>query len=984
MLTFQEIILRLTTFWSQQHCIIHQGHDVEVGAGTFNPATFLRCLGPEHYKAAYVEPSRRPSDGRYGENPNRLQLFHQFQVILKPSPPDVLPLYIASLEALGLQCKKHDIRFVHDDWESPTLGAWGLGWEVWCDGMEITQFTYFQAMGSLSLNPISAEITYGLERLALFIQNKNSIYDLQWNDELTFGELCKMQEIEWSTYNFETASLSLWQQHFEDFEQEAKTLIAKHLPLPAYDFVMKASHAFNMLQARGAISVTERTSYIARIRELSRLIASAYIASREKLGFPLLKPVKPKKTAPLKKVSVSFSSKKTQDFLLEIGSEPLPASFVPGALVQLEKKIKDLLGERALSYKEISAFGTPRRLSVLIKGLQEGTAPKESERRGPPVSAASQGFLKSVGYPEATLEEIRKGAYKDLRIDIFKGAEYLFATIKEASLSTFSLLQEALPSLISHLEFPKTMHWDDSGVRYARPLRWIVALWGSRVIPFCVGSIHSGKLSRGHAQRGSTPVPIPSPQEYLKKLKSHFVLACPKERKSAIEKQLRSFEKRGKILEREKVLSQVLYLTEWPQLMRATFDSRFLEAPPEVLIAEMVEHQKYFPLATRAGRLDNAFLITADNTPNDKIRQGNERVLSARLADGVFLYTQDVKVPLEEWNKKLSQMTYHKQLGSMWDKVLRLQQIAEVVRSHLKIGNKERVARAALLSKADLASALVGEFPELQGTIGGYYARAQREETEVAAALEEQWMPRFEGAPLPATETGMILSLADKLDNLLGSFSIGLKPTSSSDPYALRRQTIGILKILLHHKQRAHLPTLLAACAPFFPTRIDLTEILSFITARALNVFEDVGFKKAEIEACLQGRCDDPYDQKCKIEALHALRGPAFATLIEVYKRAKGQLTQRSPTPFNPHLLQAPAEHALFKALQEIEQVWSTLDYPSAFRSIARLQPPLSRLFDEVKILCDDLPLQHNRIALLQKIFDLFKELIDFNSLQEG
>ncbi len=370
MLTFQQIIERLTQFWGKQHCIIHQGHDVEVGAGTFNPATFLRALGPEDYRAAYVEPSRRPSDGRYAKNPNRMQLFHQFQVVVKPSPSDIQQTYLQSLQSLGLDLKKHDIRFVHDDWESPTLGAWGLGWEVWCDGMEITQFTYFQAIGSQPLDAITVEITYGLERLALFIQNKDSFYDMQWNERLTFGQIAEQSEIQWSAYNFEKASTAMWLRHFEDFEKEAKDLIACDLPLPAYDFVIKASHAFNMLEARGAISVTERTGYIGRIRELARLIAKAYIKSRETLGFPLLskKPVAQLKAK--KPRDMSFDPIKTRDFLLEIGSEQLPATFIPIGCSQLQKKISSLLNGNELPFERIQVFGTPQRLCVLVEGLR--------------------------------------------------------------------------------------------------------------------------------------------------------------------------------------------------------------------------------------------------------------------------------------------------------------------------------------------------------------------------------------------------------------------------------------------------------------------------------------------------------------------------------------------------------------------------------------------------------------------------------------
>jgi len=254
MVTFQEILRKLNLFWENQGCVIHQGYDLEVGAGTFNPATFLRCLGPEPYKAGYIEPSRRPTDGRYGENPVRLQHYFQYQVILKPSPANIQDLYLQSLEAIGFDLSQHDMRFVHDDWEAPTLGAWGLGWEVWMDGMEVTQFTYFQCVGGIDLKPISGEITYGIERLSTYLMGIDSTFNLPWTDDFTYGDIYHRSEVEWSQYNFEEADTAMWFKHFDDFEKEAKRLMERNLPLPAYDFVMKASHAFNMLDARGAIS----------------------------------------------------------------------------------------------------------------------------------------------------------------------------------------------------------------------------------------------------------------------------------------------------------------------------------------------------------------------------------------------------------------------------------------------------------------------------------------------------------------------------------------------------------------------------------------------------------------------------------------------------------------------------------------------------------------------------------------------------------
>ncbi|MBN9459989.1 MAG: glycine--tRNA ligase subunit alpha [Burkholderiales bacterium] len=291
MLSFQQVILRLQAYWDSQGCALLQPYDMEVGAGTFHTATFLRAIGPEPWRAAYVQPSRRPKDGRYGENPNRLQHYYQYQVVLKPSPPDILELYLGSLRALGIDTSINDVRFVEDDWESPTLGAWGLGWEVWLNGMEVTQFTYFQEVGSLKCQPITGEITYGIERLAMYLQGVESVYDLTWTEGVSYRDVFHQNEVEQSRYNFEISNAPMLFRHFDDFEAEAKRLVAAGLALPAYEMVMKCSHCFNLLDARGAISVTERAAYIARVRNLARAVAQAYHDARERLGFPMLQPV---------------------------------------------------------------------------------------------------------------------------------------------------------------------------------------------------------------------------------------------------------------------------------------------------------------------------------------------------------------------------------------------------------------------------------------------------------------------------------------------------------------------------------------------------------------------------------------------------------------------------------------------------------------------------------------------------------------------
>ncbi|WP_194846839.1 glycine--tRNA ligase subunit beta [Candidatus Neptunochlamydia vexilliferae] len=972
-MTFQEIINTLLSFWARKGCLIQQGHDVEVGAGTFNPATFLRCLGPEPYNTVYVEPSRRPQDGRFGENPNRTQLFHQLQVIMKPSPKEIQKLYLESLEELGFNLKEHDIRFVHDDWESPTLGAWGLGWEVWLDGMEVTQFTYFQSVAGFSLKPISVELTYGLERLAMIIQKKKSFFEMQYNEKLTYGDIYHQSEIEWSHYNFYKASTKMWHRHFEDYETEAKALIAIDLPLPAYDFVMKASHAFNMLEARGVLSVTERTGYIARVRELARGAATCYLASREKLGFPMLQNERVKETKTFS-IPTAFDPKKKNDFLLEIGSEELPATFVPIGCRNLKNALEKLLKESELKFGDVSVYGTPRRLAILVKGLVHGTEEVEEERKGPPVSIAyddagvltkqGEGFFKSVNLPPLKRDEV--------------DGDYIRVTVKKKGVSTFELLSRALPKLITDLPFPKRMRWSDIEASYARPLQWVVALLGKEVVPFEVAEVVSGNVSRGHAQLCDEPIEVASPGDYVAALEKGKVLVDTKARREKIEKELTAIEEETKTtaLYKEKVLAQVLYLAEWPQLTYASFNEAFLRAPEEVLTSEMVEHQKYFPLKDASDKLAPLFVITADNTPNELIKEGNQNVLSARLSDGVFLYEEDLKTSLDTFAKKLEMIVFQKELGSVAEKVSRIKHLALTLCQALELGTEKIVVRAAELCKADLASELVQEFPDLQGTIGKYYALHQNEEKEVALAIEEHWLPKSERGALPRTAAGIVLSLADRIDNLISTFKVGLKPTSSSDPYALRRQAIGLIKILVENRLNLDLEIL-----------IKDPEVQGFITARAKGVFEEYGFKKDEIEAALQTRCTDPYDQFLKTEALHSFRkSDHFSGLFEVYKRAKGQIGSEKRQTIKPDLFEAGAEKSLYKSLTSLEGPLKDLlrdqSYEGAFRELAKLRSPLAKLFDEVKILADDPHVRSNRIALLQEVFSHFSLLLDFGKIQ--
>jgi glycyl-tRNA synthetase len=516
--------MTLQDFWAKQGCLIWQPYYSQVGAGTMNPATFLRVLGPEPWNVGYVEPSIRPDDGRYGENPNRMQMHYQFQVILKPDPGNPQELYLKSLEALGVDPRQHDIRFVEDNWESPALGAWGLGWEVWLDGQEITQYTYFQQAGGLILDPVSVEITYGLERIAIALQGVSSFRDIQWSPTLTDGDVNLQAEQEHCKYYFEVADVERLRQMYDLFEAEAKACLDLGLVLPAHDYVLKCSHTFNVLDTRGAVGVTERQALFGRMRELSRRVAEAYLDQRQRLEFPFLRepdsdarvgmPPRPAASA-VSRPAVNAST--PAPLLVEIGTEELPAGDLDAALEQLRSRVPKLLDELRLAHGALQILGTPRRLLIHVEDLAAVQTDLEQVIKGPPANRAfgpdgaptpaAEGFARSKGL-----------ALSDLQVVEMDGGRYVAAVVRQAGRPAVAVLAEALPALIASLRFEKSMRWNSSNVTFSRPIRWFLAIYGSgeacQVVPFEYAGLASGDKTRGLRFRQPEEQAVCSPQEY--------------------------------------------------------------------------------------------------------------------------------------------------------------------------------------------------------------------------------------------------------------------------------------------------------------------------------------------------------------------------------------------------------------------------------------------------------------------------------------
>ncbi|SYX09285.1 Glycine--tRNA ligase alpha subunit,glycyl-tRNA synthetase,glycine--tRNA ligase, beta subunit,Glycyl-tRNA synthetase beta subunit [Chlamydia poikilotherma] len=992
-LTLQAMIAKILQFWSEQGCVIHQGYDLEVGAGTFNPATFLRALGPEPYKTAYVEPSRRPQDGRYGMHPNRLQNYHQLQVILKPVTTDFLSLYKESLQIIGLDLREHDIRFVHDDWENPTIGAWGLGWEVWLNGMEITQLTYFQAIGSKPLDTISGEITYGIERIAMYLQKKNSIFDVLWNDELTYGDITQASEKAWSKYNFDVANTQMWLKHFEDFAQEALATLDQGLPAPAYDFVIKASHAFNILDARGIISVTERTRYITRIRQLARAVADGYVDWRASLNYPLLHKWGAHKditsqTLPCPKVA------KAENFLLEIGSEELPATFVPIGIQQLESLAKKLLSDYNISYESLEVLGSPRRLALLVYKLEPTAVQKAVEKKGPAISSLfnDSGEVTAQGEQFFTSHNVPIHHYNDLsqyslfEIREINSVNYLFLLHPEKHKDTAIILANELPKLIHSMKFPKKMVYDDSGVEYARPIRWIVSLYGTSILPFSFGKVTASDTSYGHRQLDPREVPIPSCEHYVDTLRDACVIVSHKERREIIEQGLKSHSSNNiSPIANPRLLEETVFLTEHPFVTCAQFDQKFCALPKELLIAEMVNHQKYFPTQNTAGEITNQFILVCDNCPNDIIIEGNQKALTPRLTDGDFLFAQDLKTSLTTFVDKLKAVTYFEALGSLYDKVERLKAHKEIVYPLMPLSSQEDITTAIEFCKADLVSAVVNEFAELQGIMGEYYLKHAGLSHAAAVAVGEHLCHITDGQTI--STTGTLLSIIDRFDNLLSCFILNLRPTSSHDPYALRRQSLEILTLLHASEVSLNLENLLHHLADNFPSTVQETtwdkpatirDILAFIWGRLKTFMASLGFSKDEIATVFSDT-----SEKNPVEIIKSAKG------IQSIKNSQKTVLEKITTTHNrlkkilASLKFSISTHTQTQLEMQESRLKAALDHFDAsvkikdskedyFLSLGELTDSINIFLNEVHVTSGDEELKNLRIHLLLTAMEKF------------
>ncbi|ATW28853.1 glycine--tRNA ligase subunit beta [Candidatus Formimonas warabiya] len=688
-----------------------------------------------------------------------------------------------------------------------------------------------------------------------------------------------------------------------------------------------------------------------------------------------------------------------KDLLFEIGTEEIPARFMASALKQMKELGESSLKEARLAFSHIHVYGTPRRLALLVEGLAEKQADVQEEVKGPSEKAAFDG----EGNPTKAVLGFARGQgveVKDLAIKETPAGKYVFATKKAAGQGAETVLPGILLNLVHKLYFPKPMRWGDLEMRFARPIRWMVALFGNEVLPVEVEGLKAGRESRSHRFLGQGIVELASPDQYIPKLKENYCIVDQNERKQLIWQQIQETAGKsgGQVLPDDELLEEVTYLLEYPTALCGGFEEKYLALPKEVLITPMREHQRYFPVLKEDGSLLPKFITVRNGLAEhlDIVTAGNEKVLKARLADAEFFYTEDLKKNLADHVPKLESIVFHERLGSLYAKVERVQKLAEYIGQQLGFSPEEirDTRRAAYLSKADLVTNVVYEFPELQGIMGEYYARHAGENTAVSTAIREHYQPRFAGDMVPQSRVGTAVALADKLDSIVGFFGMNIQPTGSQDPYALRRQALGMVHTILHHNLEISLPYLVRKAYQLLQEQVvfpqdeqkTLSDILAFFKQRMDNVLTEAGIRYDVINAVLAADLDHLSEIRRKAVAISEFReSTEFHQLITGFTRAANLAKNAVKNDVRPDSFTYEEETCLYQEFLKVKEKADAYigrkDYQKALGAVADLREPIDHFFTAVMVMVDDTDIKENRLALLKQIADYVTGIADLSQL---
>lgn len=677
-------------------------------------------------------------------------------------------------------------------------------------------------------------------------------------------------------------------------------------------------------------------------------------------------------------------------YLLEIGTEEIPARFLPNILKEYKKIFEVTLKENRIAYDSVSTYATPRRISIIVEGIASMQESLEEEIKGPAKKIA----YNENNQPSKALEGFMRGNHVQLD-DLFEkehsGAVYMFALRKEEGRETKLLLQELLPKMILSAFFPKTMRWGDYNLRYVRPLKWLVSLWDDELLAFDLEMKAADRISKGHRFLSTQDIVISSVDTYFDDLRKAFVIVDQHERLDLIKSQLKAQDEQNhvKTIIDEDLLTEVLFLVEYPEVLMGDFDSAYLKIPQGLVVTPMKDHQRYFPVADEEGHLLNHFVTVRNGTKDyiDVVKKGNERVLEARLADAKFFYDEDLKIVLEDNLEKLKKITFQEKLGTAYQKMERVYELTKYLGQDIlcyKNGVVKNALIAARLSKADLVSNVVMEFPELQGIMGEEYAlKTMNTPIETAQAIREHYLPRFAGDKLPETKEGVLTSLADKIDTIVGCFAAGIEPTGSQDPYALRRQCMGVVQIIIHEKAHFSIKNVLNKAMESLAKQLEiqpnlLDKIYEFFNQRLLTYLKDQNYELPFIRAILKEGYDDIYECSERAHLLNTMVGTAiFENLEQTYKRVNNMLSKQEPVDVTLNII-GSSESALINQIQTATKIENLLE---RINQIASLSDDLNLYMDNTMIMVEDISVRKERLAVLKMYKNLFTGLIDFNEL---
>lgn len=1005
-----------------------------MGAGTFHPHTFFKSLGTEPWRSVYVQPCRRPVDGRYGKSPNRLQHYYQLQVLIKPAPTNILDIYLNSLEHIGINLKENDIALYEDNWKGPTLGAWGLGWEVRANGEEVTQFTYFQEFAGMEMSVVPCEITYGLERIFMYANGLRNIMDIPYNKNFTYGDIFLQNEFEFSKFNFHFADTKLLFQQFEILEQKISELCEQKLSLPAYDYVLQASHIFNLLDARGAISVTERQRFIGKVREGAKQCALVYSSEQQETNqrhkqlqlmteFPVTL-----KTRKDKKRSKKMNS--IVDILLEVGVEEMPPEFQMSAMKTLNHKIEESLKKFSEKYNYDDAFVaklkeikfdiliSSRRIAFICHHVPENTPKQILELWGPATSIAQDGngnltpagigFCKKNNLNQADVQFKKKESKQN-----GSSSAFLYAEKVINSCNFPKILLNEFKQHLYNIETPLKMRWlsDTNAQPFVRPVRWILCLVDNKIYPFEMFGLRGGGFTYGQRILAPNRISIRNISKYQEKLKKAFVVVCRKTRKQMIleqaEEVIQKLGSNAKLADDIELLEKCVGMTENPHVFLGHFYPKYLKLPHQLVTSVLKEHMNYFGVIdTTTNKLMPCYVGVANYKCLDlkSMMKGSQKVITSRLEDGAFYFDTDLSTDFQSLREKLKTQVFQEGLGSLFDKTVRLSQF---IKSFATFLNKKKRATlssidveclmdAAKHCKNDLKTGCVQEFPdEMQGIMGGVLVRKQNPFDDVtksecvACAIEEHYFPINATASLPSTKYGRILSLIDKFDSMVLLLSAGFEPKGNQDPFGLRRLAIAIARILFQNDNvfefKCSFDELLNIWQSSFASEaLNNTLVKGFFKDRVKNLLKEK-FSANSVESIVNLLTQKPLS--IFPELLNSLELFAKNTEFLIpYKRAKSLTDKVDDSELNPDLFALKEEKNLYSLYESIKintiKYFENQEFDLFFAELSSLTKPLAQFFDSVLVNDPNLIVRQNRLQLLFKIRRLYEDTVDFSVIQ--